>query len=58
MRDYRVAMVTTPPVVPKKTIENQVKTVEKKDEVVTNTSENVIFLTLTDSIDTKETFGS
>ena len=56
MRDYRIAMVT-PPVVPKKTIENQVKTVEKKDEVVTNTSENVIFLTLTDSIDTKETFG-
>ena len=55
MRDYRIAMVT--PVVPKKTIENQEKTVEKQDEVAINVSENVIFLTLTDSINTKETFG-
>lgn len=55
MRDYRVAMVT--PVVVKKTIEKPKEIIENNEKIEQVSGENVIHLSINDSVGLKESFG-
>lgn len=55
MRDYRLPIIRH--VNQEKNIEKVTKEVEKKEEIIQNKTENVINLSINDSVGLKESFG-